>query len=167
MRWSRVSSCGQPPGYAAASGDCDDTNSGRHPGAVESCDGIDNDCDGTVDDAMAPSAVPALLVGEPAPGTARLAWGAVVGASAYDIVRGSLVTLHTSGGDFALSTGACLQNDLAATTLDDGSPAGAGQGYWYLVRAVNCGGSGSYDSGAPSQVGSRDAEILASGNACP
>jgi len=29
--------------------DCDDTNAARHPGAAELCDGVDNDCDGTVD----------------------------------------------------------------------------------------------------------------------
>lgn len=30
--------------------DCDDTNIAVYPGAVEDCDGIDNDCNGTVDD---------------------------------------------------------------------------------------------------------------------
>ena len=30
--------------------DCDDTNPDAHPGAVEVCDGADNDCDGEVDD---------------------------------------------------------------------------------------------------------------------
>ena len=40
-------------------------------------------------------------------------------------------------------------------------------GFWFLVRGVNCGGSGSYDTGEPSQVGSRDAEIAGSGADCP
>lgn len=31
-------------------GDCDDTSRFTHPGAVEECDGEDNDCDGLVDD---------------------------------------------------------------------------------------------------------------------
>jgi len=43
-----------------------------------------------------------------------------------------------------------------------------GTGFWYLVRAANwCSGSGSYDEEAPSQIGSRDAEIQASGAGCP
>ena len=45
-----VQSCLPPQGYAAVAGDCDDTNGSIHPGASEECDGIDNDCDGTVDD---------------------------------------------------------------------------------------------------------------------
>jgi hypothetical protein len=47
-----------------------------------------------------------------------------------------------------------------------GTPA-AGQGDWFLVRGVTAGGAGSYDSGDPAQVGSRDAGIAASGNGCP
>jgi len=33
--------------------DCDDTDASVHPGADELCDGIDNNCDGTVDEATA------------------------------------------------------------------------------------------------------------------
>jgi hypothetical protein len=42
------------PGYAPGSpgscgDDCDDTNPDAHPGGTEICDGVDNDCDGIVD----------------------------------------------------------------------------------------------------------------------
>ncbi|GEM_PF-820112 len=36
--------------YAAAELDCDDADPAQHPGADELCDGVDNDCDGLVDD---------------------------------------------------------------------------------------------------------------------
>ncbi|MFO0686571.1 MAG: putative metal-binding motif-containing protein [Sandaracinus sp.] len=42
--------CAQPDGYAASSDDCDDTSAMRHPGAVEACNGADDDCNGTADD---------------------------------------------------------------------------------------------------------------------
>ena len=37
-------------GYTLAAGDCDDEDPTAHPGAVESCDGVDNDCSGVIDD---------------------------------------------------------------------------------------------------------------------
>jgi hypothetical protein len=47
--------CSQPTGYAALSGDCDDANPTTHPGAVDVCyDGIDNDCNGVIDNVGMP-----------------------------------------------------------------------------------------------------------------
>jgi hypothetical protein len=38
-----------PEGFSSETGDCDDWNESIYPGAEEICDGLDNDCDGLVD----------------------------------------------------------------------------------------------------------------------
>ena len=45
-----IDSCDPPPGFVAVAGDCDDSRDDTYPGAPELCDGLDNDCDGTIDD---------------------------------------------------------------------------------------------------------------------
>jgi len=51
-----TTSCARPAGYKVASeliafsGDCDDDNTSVNPGATEICNGIDDDCNGTIDD---------------------------------------------------------------------------------------------------------------------
>jgi len=42
--------CDAPSGTSADSSDCDDTEASVYPSASETCDGLDNDCDGTVDE---------------------------------------------------------------------------------------------------------------------
>jgi hypothetical protein len=38
----------------ASQADCDDSSDRRHPGRSEACDGLDNDCDGDVDEGLSP-----------------------------------------------------------------------------------------------------------------
>jgi alpha-tubulin suppressor-like RCC1 family protein len=39
-------------GFVALGGDCDDADAARRPGATETCDGEDDDCDGAADDSV-------------------------------------------------------------------------------------------------------------------
>ena len=47
---ANATQCDQLPGYVNNADDCDDTNALVNPSMVESCDGIDNDCNGIIDD---------------------------------------------------------------------------------------------------------------------
>jgi len=41
--------CTAPTGYVSVSGDCDDSDGSVGPGSAETCNGVDDDCDGYVD----------------------------------------------------------------------------------------------------------------------
>ncbi|MBM4392457.1 MAG: lamin tail domain-containing protein [Deltaproteobacteria bacterium] len=47
---STVENCGLPAGYSELADDCDDGDASRAPSLSETCDEVDNDCDGAVDE---------------------------------------------------------------------------------------------------------------------
>ena len=51
-----LSDDGDGDGYSELDGDCDDADASLSPGATEYCDGVDNDCDGSIDEASAADA---------------------------------------------------------------------------------------------------------------
>ncbi len=96
-----------------------------------------------------------------------ITWAPVSAASGYDVDRGSTSQLAAAHGDFAVSTAACLANDTTQTSVTDASNPAAGDAWWYLVRAVNCGGDGSWDDGAGNgQTAPRDPGLDAAPGGC-
>jgi len=159
-----ATSCGIGP--CAAQGTCiggvDNCTPG--PPMPEVCDNVDNNCDGTSDNVPPPTGGLVLTVTREV-----LSWSADPSSTAYDVVRGNLAALRSSGGDYTVSTGSCLANDWTGTALNESVSPASGDAFWLLVRGITgCTGSiGTFDSGAASQAGSRDVEIGASAGACP
>jgi len=49
---SFIQRCSQPQGYVTNNSDCNDNNNAINPNATEVCDGIDNNCNGQVDEGL-------------------------------------------------------------------------------------------------------------------
>ena len=86
-----------------------------------------------------PPIVPNFRVGKTSPSTT---WTSTSQASSYDVVTGTLSAIAINGG---VSAATCLIDNTASTSYHDtrANPA-AGAAYYYLVRASNVCGAGSY-----------------------
>lgn len=124
------------------------------------CDGGDADCDGTVDNVPPPVGASSLSLS----GTG-LSWSPLPGATNYDVVRGHLVS--PVGGAFVTGTETCLASRISGTSFADAANPPIREAFWYLVRGNSCAAHGTWDSGGPGQVGSRDAAVNGSPGACP
>jgi PKD repeat protein len=87
-------------------------------------------------------------------------------AASYDVIRGDLQILRSTGGNFTQATRQCVANDQSGTTLPFSATPAPGEAYFFLARGTSCGGNGSYAS-AGSQLQNPDSQINASLNACP
>src|SRR6185436_12450154 len=130
------------------------------PGAPETWTTRTSWCQGTP---AAPGPVAGLALAKQS-GEVSLSWSVPAGAAWFDVVAGSLGVLRSSQGNFGLATATCVANRIATSSV--AAPA-QGNAVWFLVRAANCRGRGTYETGSPSQHGGRDAGIASSRFACP
>ncbi len=129
-----LAQCTQPEGHVFNPGDCMDTDATIHPAATESCNEIDDDCDGLVD-AADPNVDPAEAV-----------WYRDRDGDGYGDEMATITTCSTSGGyvhavgdcdDFAgdVNPGepeVCDEQDNDCDgSIDDADPDVTGMIVWY------------------------------------
>jgi len=162
-------------GYTSCGGDCNEGDPAVHPGAAEVCNGIDDNCNGSADEGFpdqdGDGAASCIDCNDHKPGVwsfpvevtnfwiaappTDLYWddqAQEIGPDTdYDIDSG---TFSLTAG-FSLSGGACiLSNGPGPPHTDTRANPATGTGYWYLIRAENPCGDGTYgfDSAGTERV---------------
>lgn len=144
--------------------DCNDANDAVYPGASEVCDEHDNNCDGTVDEGYP---IPSFTVGLLFRDDKQIMnWDGEVSADRYDMVKGDLIALRLSGGNFFSSLLSCGEEDSLDTQSFDSGDPNPGEGYYYLIRGQADCKDGTYNTGQPGQPDDRDAEIESFSGTC-
>jgi hypothetical protein len=75
--------------------------------------------------------------------TATFRWDPTDTATTYDVLRGRVADWPVGSNPL---TETCLADDVAGTSADDVAVPALGDAFWYLVRAENACGLGSYGS---------------------
>lgn len=114
-----VIACATISGYVRQGGDCSDSNAARYPGALEVCNGSDDDCSGTPDDLAALNSC------------------APVGSLAYACLRGAC---RPSG--CAAGRGECDENPATLCESDTTLPTSCGSACEVCDVGQTCGSTG-------------------------
>lgn len=107
-------SCSQPDGYVANNTDCNDNNATVNPSATEICDGVDNDCDGQMDE-LAP--------------TANFTWNLLTGTNVQ------FTNMSTNAQQFAWSFGDGSTSHTVPNPIHTYTAPG---NYWVSLTVINC-----------------------------
>ena len=133
--------CAQPSGHVSNLLDCDDSSATIHPGIDEICDGADNDCDGTVDEASAINAV---------------TWYVDADGDGYGDASGTMSACAAASG-YVGNTQDCDDSDAASTNqTTDGDCDGT-------VTALDC--NDNY-SGSTTRATDADCDTVLTADDC-
>ena len=108
-----VTACSAPEGFVTNDGDCNDDNASIRPGAIEACDGVDNDCDDDTDEGCF----------GPAPDNDEIGGATPINATAYNVTQplyGNLFNATPSD-----------------EYVDDDAFEGAGQDAWFQFQSTS------------------------------
>ena len=96
-----------------------------------------------------------------------ITWEIQPDAGDYDILRGDLIPLRSTGGSWPASNPFCLSEAGRAAVVSDLEQPAVGQAFYYLARATDCANRiGSFDITGGSQAGSRDLDLAPVAEAC-
>ncbi|MEQ1571355.1 MAG: putative metal-binding motif-containing protein, partial [Myxococcota bacterium] len=152
--------CADPGEASRAGGDCDDADAAVHPSAVESCDGLDDDCDGALDaddpdlvvlwfedadaDGYGGPAIPGCPPGQPG----WLPSGGDCDDARPD-VNPAESEVYYDGVDQDCDPGNDDDQDLDGASVyvdcDDTDPSRGGEEVWYDGVDQDCSGGSDFD----------------------
>ena len=130
--FTTVTTCTLPVGFVSNPDDCDPLDPSAHPGGIEVCDGVDNDCDGFVDGPDSLNAVE---------------WYADVDGDGYGDAASTTLNCSLPDSGYVADDTDCDDTEAAVnpgatetcnsidddcdTLVDDSDPSVAGQATWY------------------------------------
>lgn len=132
-----------PDGAACGMVDCDDADATSHPGGTEVCDDADNNCDGTVDEALTQACSTAC-----GDGNEMCAAGAWVGCDAPPVEAelcdgmdndcNGMVDDMCTGADAGVDSGMMMGTDGGMMGTDDGGMMGTDAGPMTMDGGCSC-----------------------------